>query len=737
MTDALARMASDDAFVQAVRTNAEEALAGYELTDDERRSLAAVRTEAAGRGPSSLGQRLSKSGLFGMSGGGGGTEALPAPPDSLEADGQLGGDLAPPPDIAVDQMPDQSDGPWQSLLAAGTEMDTTVVQPVDGGDQGMVNVSSPDATATDQSMDATSTDTTDRTATDQQLSGAAPDGQPTDQSPTDQSPVQAGSDPGQAAGAQPTTDAAGAPDGAPNAPSYGPDGTWIHAEYDPQSGEWVDPVTGAHYNAATQTWYEQATGQAYQPPDTDPPTYGPDGRFAHPRYDFGQHQWIDQDTGARYDTASQQWLDPTTGTPLQGPTGDPPMGGPDGHPVHPTYDFGAKAWTDPATGALWDPDKQAWVDPFSGNAYPPDYSGPAYERPTSDPFGTEYAGLPNNVTYDPARNAWVDPMTGALYDPNNNQWYSPWDRHPFEPSDPMPSTMPPGFDPFGQPVHAVWDPSGDTWVDPTTGARFDQSTGTWSDPLTQHVYTGAEHRPPAPVVLQPPDELRHEYGSHAITFGGPPTAGPLGDGIPAAWDPVLGQYYDPTTGLHSVNGTWYSPASDQPSEATFRPGISPPPAEQPTDTPSGSHAVYDPYSQQWRDPVTKAWYSAKGDFWFDPAPGQVHDAGDFRPSAPPPDTGPTGDPVKPTWDFRHNEYVDPASGRVYSAERGFWYRALPASDSPNWEHPGSPPPASGPTGKATDPVWDRENAEWLDQSTGARYDPLLGTWSQGAGAGAP
>ena len=93
VSDALARMASDETFAQAVRKNARKALADYDLTDDERRALATMTTEAATRGPSTLGQRLSKSSLFGMSGGGG-TAAPAAAPGELVDDAQGGGNGA-------------------------------------------------------------------------------------------------------------------------------------------------------------------------------------------------------------------------------------------------------------------------------------------------------------------------------------------------------------------------------------------------------------------------------------------------------------------------------------------------------------------------------------------------------------------------------------------------------------------------------------------------------------------
>ena len=66
--EAVVRMAANPTFAEAVRNAGDEALAGLDLTDDERAQLHDLSVEPAGAGAEELGARQSKSGLIGLGG---------------------------------------------------------------------------------------------------------------------------------------------------------------------------------------------------------------------------------------------------------------------------------------------------------------------------------------------------------------------------------------------------------------------------------------------------------------------------------------------------------------------------------------------------------------------------------------------------------------------------------------------------------------------------------------------
>ncbi len=61
--DLIARMASDPEFARNVASNPASSLAGYDLTDAERQSLAKLGADSSAQAQA-LGERLSKSALF-------------------------------------------------------------------------------------------------------------------------------------------------------------------------------------------------------------------------------------------------------------------------------------------------------------------------------------------------------------------------------------------------------------------------------------------------------------------------------------------------------------------------------------------------------------------------------------------------------------------------------------------------------------------------------------------------
>jgi hypothetical protein len=162
-------------------------------------------------------------------------------------------------------------------------------------------------------------------------------------------------------------------------PESGPMGEIPHLAYDPQAKRWYDPLTGAFWDPENEQWSSPFDRTPYCPgdpfPGLLPPLLGP---FSDPTpavWDPASGSWVDPGTGARWDPDRGSWVDPLTHHPY-GP----------GDPQPPKYPDGSidRPFSVPSGGHVppyWDPVRGQWYDPVTGQHYDPKRTDHWYSSP--------------------------------------------------------------------------------------------------------------------------------------------------------------------------------------------------------------------------------------------------------------------------------------------------------------------------------------------------------------------
>ena len=539
------------------------------------------------------------------------------------------------------------------------------------------------------------------------------------------------------------------PDGKDVSPTWA-NGHWTDpstgAQYDSRWHIWTNLPGGHTYDPWTGDRDVSSTSASYY--NKDVPATDPFGRPFHPVYDQATGDWTDPVTGAHY-SPSHQWVSPLDYhrfTPGETPPGDPPV---DPQGRHPVWEPGRGGWVLPQSGQTWDPDTGSWSVPTLDA--PP--AGPHGE--SIDARWDQARG----VFVDPSSGATYDPKTGVWADPGGQRWYDPWSGKSADhainadPADVQARMQAPNAGPFGGSVYPNWDPATHQWIDPTTGAHWNGSD--WVVPGSGHVYSSDDAQPtsdpPTPrSVWDPSTQSWVEPVSQV-----PPPDGPAGP-QPVVDDPHPTVTLGPTDTYHYIGDDgqihvhigvdvndpstwphgWWPPGVDVGDSSTWPQGWAPPDSAQSSLDPNGIegrtgawldaqgnlHTFADnldptnPHTWPWvhaDDPTT--W--PRG--WMPEQPTGPHDqtvpdipTDVVVPTFGDPMPGPFGDSITPMWDDATGQWVDPYTGAHF--------------DGSNWTTPSGyvlTPADAPPTLKpfTGDAVWDPQQQAWVDPRTG---DPL-------------
>ncbi|TMC47664.1 MAG: hypothetical protein E6J14_14965 [Chloroflexi bacterium] len=715
VSDALARMASDETFAQAVRKNARKALAGYDLTDDEQRALATMTTEAAGRAPSALGQRLSKSSLFGMSGAGAGAATPSADPGVVGDDAQPGGDGSTAGGNGEAGVDDQTVDSAPIVPVDASMVDAPTSDMADAANTGTVG----DGGGSEWTslIDTSSGDTGNGGGTGGDVSAAGT--VVADPSTADVDPSTGGSVVG--------GDVMQSPDGPVGQTSAQTDDPWqslLHIGSAPdatapgQSGDATS--TDATSTDTTSTDTTSIDPQTGQPADLTPT----DGTALSSDRDGA----VDPST-ASVPVGSTAASTDATGTdkqPLEAASTAQPV---DGAPTHGTGTTDATGHTDTIGNTLTDQQTQ---DGGGGGQQPTD-------QQSTDQQSTDQASSTTQTNPDgTSTTSWTDSQ-GNKWDvhfgtDNNQSSYTV--THPdgsveqHKPDGTWLSTTVPHPDGSGPAAslpnsHStpVWDATTHGWRDSYTGLTSSDGTHWHSD------------------------YMDNKHSEDVTSVSDKPTTDSLGKQGSVSYHAALNQWVDYQTNAH-----WDDKAQHWMISTTAHPGGEPV-QDRPQADPyghAGGSVTYNQSANSWYDPNARAYWDDKTHQWLssdDATHGQPFVVNKAPMPAANPDGTIFGSYHVSHYDAKSGEWVDDWTGAHYHNQGGSWYDPgtkhlyTPGQlerdkypELPDKYAPGGP---GGSTGDGWHAVYDPYNKQWYDPTTHATWDPSKHVWNDPPAKPAP